>query len=252
MRIRVMSTGRVRMKRGDRGLRRYFADEWSDNTLPINVFLIEHPDGFCLVDTGQTADAARPGYFASWYPFFRLARFELGRKDEAAQQMAAAGVDPSQIRWVVLTHMHTDHVGGVAGFPDAEVLVARTEWEPAQGIAGQLRGYQPQHWPSAIKPHLIDFTGPGIGPFSSSYDLASDGSLLLVPLPGHTRGHAALLVRDGNGPSWLCAGDAAHTATELAEERRELDEWCRRENVIILTCHDDLAFQLIAGALPRP
>ena len=252
VRISVFSTGRVRQKRGERGVRRYLVDDWSDETLPVNVFLIDHPLGLCLVDTGQTAAATRPGYFAPWYPFFRLARFELGAEDEAANQITAAGVDPARIRWVLLTHMHTDHVGGIAGFPSAEVLIARAEWEPAQGLGGMLRGYQPQHWPQGIQPHPIDFTGPAIGPFAGSHDIASDGSLLFVPLPGHTVGHAALLVRDDAGPSYLCAGDAAHTAADLAREAPEVAEWCRRENVVILTCHDDLAPALIVGSRPRP
>lgn len=252
MMVRVFSTGRVRPKRGARGLRRYLVDDWSETTLPVNIFLIEHPQGLCLVDAGQTAAAGQPGYFPSWYPFFRLARFELGPADDAAAQVAAAGYAIKDIRWVVLTHLHTDHVGGIAAFANADILVTRTEWERAQGVGGRLRGYLPQYWPANLTPHLMEFTGPAVGPFAGSCDVALDGRLTLVPLPGHTPGHAALLVRVDAGRSYLCAGDAAHTAVGLADTAPDVAEWCRREQVTILTTHDDDSARLLGVPRPSP
>ena len=246
--IRVFSTGRVRQKRGARGLRRYLTDDWSDTTLPVNVFLVEHPAGFCLVDAGQTAAAAKPGYFPSWYPFFRLSRFELSEPDEVSAQLHAAGITPEQVRIVVLTHMHTDHVGGIAAFTNSDVVVSRTEWQAAQGIGGRLRGYLPQFWPSRIQPRVVDFTGPAVGPFPASFDIASDGRLLLVPLPGHTSGHAALLVRDANSPAFLLAGDAVIRAADLERDHPAIAKWCEAERIVVLTCHDEAAADLVERA----
>jgi glyoxylase-like metal-dependent hydrolase (beta-lactamase superfamily II) len=245
--IRVFSTGRVREKLGTRGLRRYLNDAWRPETLPVNVFLIEHPAGRCLVDTGQTAHATSPGYFSWWYPYFRLSRFELTPDDEIAAQLGRAGVPPATVRWIVLTHLHTDHVGGLGAFVNAEVLVARAEWEPAQGLGGRFRGYQPQYWPRGIVPTLVDFAGPAIGPFRGSQDLAADGRLVMVPLPGHTRGHAGLLVGDGQRFRCLCAGDAAHCAEELERQAPAVAEWCRREGITVLASHDDHAAAMLAN-----
>jgi len=244
MRVRAFSTGRARQKAGERGIRRYLVDAWRDDTLPVHIFLIEHPRGLCLVDAGQTAEAARPGYFPWWQPFFRLSRFELTPGDEAAAQLARAGYSPRAVRWVVLTHLHTDHVGGLAAFEAAEVVVARREWNDAAGMMGRVRGYLPQRWPRTIRPRVVDFTGPAIGPFPGSYDVGGDGALLFVPLPGHTRGHAALLVR-GAARSYLCAGDAAVRASELATTHPDVAQWCEREAVAILTTHDDRASALV-------
>lgn len=202
MRIRCLTTGRVRGKRRLRGPARYLPGGWSSQTLPVQAFAVEHPEGICLFDTGQTFAATRPGYHPLWHPYLRLARFELEPEDEVS-----ARVDPASVRWVVLSHLHTDHVGGVGAFAHADVLVSRVEWERATGIAGRLRGYIPQHWPKDVEPQLVEFSGPPAGPFPASHDVARDGSLLMVPLPGHTPGHAGLLV-DGRV---LLAGDASAT-----------------------------------------
>jgi N-acyl homoserine lactone hydrolase len=248
VRVHVFNTGRVRRTRAARGVRRYFVDDWGDETLPVNVFVLEHPDGLCVIDAGQTAAAARPGYFPRWYPFFRLSRFELRDRDEAGAQLAASGFDLTRVRWVVLTHMHTDHVGGIGAFRGAEVVVARAEWDAAQGIRGRLRGYLPQRWPRDVRPRIAEFTGPRIGPFEASHDVAGDGRMLLVPLPGHSPGHAALLVRLSATRAYLFAGDAALRANELSDFAPAVADWCRREGIVVLTAHDDAARALVEAA----
>jgi N-acyl homoserine lactone hydrolase len=238
--VRCLSSGAVRGKNVERGPRRYLPGGWAKDTLPVNFFLLEHGDGLCLFDTGQSARAAGPGYISQWHPFLRLARFELTESDEAAPQLRALGHDPAQVRWVVLSHLHTDHVGGVAPFRDAEVIVTRTEWERFGGLGGRIRGYLPQHWPADLEPTLVELDGPPIGPLAGSFDLAGDGSLLLVPLPGHTAGHIGLLAK-GRGASYLLGGDAAHSAHELADIHPRLDEYCRHHEITPLLSHDPAA-----------
>jgi glyoxylase-like metal-dependent hydrolase (beta-lactamase superfamily II) len=204
--IRRLTTGRVRGKRRSSRPLRYLPGGWSEETLPVHVFAVEHRDGVCLFDAGQTAKAVRPGYLPRWHPFLRLARFELEPAEEVASQL-----DPQTVCWLVLSHLHTDHVGGVSAFSHAQVLVTRVEWERATGLRGRLRGYVPQHWPAGLTPTLVDFTGPPTGPFPASHDVAGDGALLMVPLPGHTPGHAGLLVEGET----LLAGDASYSSDGL-------------------------------------
>jgi N-acyl homoserine lactone hydrolase len=237
LQVRCLRTGAVRAKRAERGIRRYFPGDWADETLPVNAFAITHPEGVCLFDAGQTARAAVSGYLPRWHPYLRLARFELRPKDEVAAQLEASGVSPADVRWVVLSHLHTDHVGGLPPFAGSEVLVTREEWERATGLGGRLRGYLPQHWPTGLEPRLIAFDGPPVGPFPASADLAGDGSLLVVPTPGHTPGHASLLVR-GRERSYLCGGDIAKLPQGLARDWPEIAEYCRRERIVVLTAHD--------------
>lgn len=247
MQVRCVTTGRVRAKAGERGVRRYLLDEWRSGTSPVHAYLVDDAGELTLFDAGQTARAARPGWFPRWHPFFRLSRFELGPPDEVAAQLRALGIEPAAVTRVVLSHLHTDHVGGLGAFTHASVLVSRLEWERGTGLGGRIRGYLPQHWPPGLEPTLIDFRGPAVGPFRASHDVAGDGRLLLVPAPGHTAGHAALLARDGER-SWLLAGDLAHTAAELDRVAPEIAAWCRADGVEILLAHDCDAPRRAAGA----
>jgi N-acyl homoserine lactone hydrolase len=237
VRVHRLVTGHVRAKAGERGIRRYLLDEWRDETVPVNAFLVEHASGRCLFDAGQTARAADPGWFPRWHPFFRLSRFELGPADEIAPRLRSISIEPETVDTVVLSHLHTDHVGCIEAFPHARIVVHRLEWEQATGLGGHLRGYLPQRWPEHLEPDLVDLDGEALGPFRGSYDVAGDGNLLLVPTPGHTAGHASLLVR-GERQSWLLAGDLAHTAAEVVRVAPEIAGWCEAQSVEILTAHD--------------
>src|SRR5262249_45570366 len=189
MRIRCLRTGVVRERAGDRGARRYLSAPWRDEALPVNTFLVEHRDGLCLFDTGQTARATAPGYFPWWQPFFRLARFELTPDDEISAQLHGLGVAPGDLRWVVLSHLHTDHVGDVGSFRGCDVVVSSTEWELARGLKGRIRGYLPQYWPAGLAPTEMRLDAGGFGPFPGAYDLSRDGSLVVGGTPAPTAGH---------------------------------------------------------------
>jgi glyoxylase-like metal-dependent hydrolase (beta-lactamase superfamily II) len=251
VRIRCLTTGAVREKAGERGVSRYIGDRWRPETLPVHAFLVEHPDGLLLFDTGQTARAAGPGYLPRWHPFLRLSRFELDPGDEVAAQLRRLGIAPGDIRWVVLSHLHTDHVGGLDDFRNGEVLVSRAEWESGSGLGGRLRGYLPQYWPRGLEPRLLDLDDDGFGPFPGSYDVAGDGSLLVVATPGHTPGHASLLVRRAQG-GVLLAGDLAHTAADLDRVSPSIALYCRDHGIAFACTHDGNAREAVANGLQRP
>jgi N-acyl homoserine lactone hydrolase len=216
--------------------------------VPVNAFLVEHSRGLLLFDAGQTARATKSSWFPRWHPFFRLSRFELTPAEEILPRLRSIGVEPDAVDTVVLSHLHTDHVGGIDAFTGARILVSRLEWQRATGIGGRLRGYLPQRWPDGLSPTLVDFRGNAVGPFRASYDVAGDGRLLLVPAPGHTAGHTALLVRDEKH-SWLLAGDLAHTAAELERSAPEIASWCRAEQVEILTAHEVVSATRLSSAV---
>jgi N-acyl homoserine lactone hydrolase len=241
VRIHRLTTGRVRGPRRSHGASRYVFLRWGDETLPVHAFLVEHPAGLCLVDTGQSLAATRPGYLPRWHPFLRIARFELDPEDALTAQLTRVGHTADELRWIVLTHLHTDHVGGLAEVVgSAEVVVSATEWARARGLLGALRGYVPKQLPRGVEPRRVELDQPALGPFASSHDLVGDGSLTLLPLPGHTPGQIGVLVRwDGGGA--LLGGDIAHSWRELETVAPEIAAYCRDEGLLFLAAHDWLA-----------
>lgn len=242
--ITRVTTGRVRLKRGEHGARRYLGGGWRSETLPVHAFLVEHAEGLCLFDTGQTARAAAPGYFPRWHPFFRLSRFELAPDEEAAPQLRALGVSPEDVRWVVLSHLHTDHCGGVGDFRRSQTIVSRAEWKRALGLQGRLRGYLPQYWPHGLEPRVVDLPSRPVGPFARSLDLTDDGTITLVATPGHTAGHLSLLVRTDER-TYLLGGDLAHDGQELRRTGPAIAAWCNERDVAFLASHDDAVARAI-------
>lgn len=110
-----------------------------------------------------------------------------------------------------MTHLHTDHAGGLHHFPDNEILVARTELDFASGVRGRLRGYVANtHWPAWFRPTLLELEPEPLGPFPQSLRLTDAGDVTLVPVPGHTPGQIGVLVDEGDQTVFL-AGDSSYT-----------------------------------------
>ncbi|MGB0097754.1 MAG: N-acyl homoserine lactonase family protein, partial [Solirubrobacteraceae bacterium] len=187
---------------------------WTE-PLPIYAFAIEHPEGVIVVDTGETARTSEPGYFPRWQPFFRFAvREHVQPEQEIGPQLKELGILPADVRRVVMTHLHTDHAGGLHHFADNEILVSRAELEYAAGLRGRVRGYPNKRWPSWFDPTLVDLPMVPFGPFPASMPLTEAGDVTLVPVPGHTPGQLAVVVQDGDHAVFL-AGDSSYTEDAL-------------------------------------
>jgi N-acyl homoserine lactone hydrolase len=219
MKIHAIQTGTVALTtawregvgHGRRRLLHAILDrEWTE-PLPIYAFAIEHPEGVIVVDTGETARVAEPGYFPRWQPFFRFAvRERVEPDEEIGPQLERLGIGPGDVRGVVMTHLHTDHAGGLHHFPDNEILVSRAELEYAAGLRGRLRGYVNKPWPEWFDPTLVELPAVPFGPFPASLPLTAAGDVTLVPAPGHSLGQVAVVVEDGDHSVFL-AGDSSYT-----------------------------------------
>lgn len=110
------------------------------------------PEGLIVVDTGETARATESGYFPRWHPYYRMGLEEdVEPEQEIGPQLERLGFGARDVGWVVMTHLHTDHAGGLHRFPRSEILVTPTEMELASGRRGRLRGYLPSHDPESVE-----------------------------------------------------------------------------------------------------
>jgi N-acyl homoserine lactone hydrolase len=230
--------------------------------LPIYAWLIEHPEGLIVVDTGETAAVSDPGYFPRWHPYFKLGVREwVNPEDEVGPKLRALGFSPDDVRWVVMTHLHTDHAGGLGHFPRSEILVSRPELENASGFLGKVRGFLPHRWPSWFSPRPFEPSDESLGPFPRSLRLTDVGDVGIVATPGHTKGHCSVILEEGPR-SIFFAGDASYTqelmlegaidgvapdpraARETLERIRELT---RQRPVVYLPSHDQEAGRRLAA-----
>ena len=216
MRIHAIQTGFVKIKTAQveghgHGLARrlaIFTDRSWTEWLPTYAWAIEHKEGVIVVDTGQGAHLLETG--ASYHPFVRWeVVFRIDREEEIGPQLRALGIGPRDVKKVVLTHLHMDHDGGLAHFPNSKILVASGELRTASGWAGRIRGYLPNRWPSWFDPAPLELAAEPFGPFARSRRLTDAGDIVAVATPGHTADHISILVHDDDTTHFL-AGDTSY------------------------------------------
>ena len=265
LRIHALRVGWVRVKTAHRTLTSphlfRFARVVVDRTwaawMPIVAYAIERTDGsIVLVDTGPSPDINRPNYFAcdpssDWF-YRRNLAFDVDDGDTLLARMASAGLAAARVTDIVVTHFHADHMGQLARFPNAEVHVGPGNWPKHVGAFVCSLG---DDW----KPRIATYPDTGVVGFDRSQVL-KDPRIRMVPLPGHTPGHAGVVVADG-GRVWLIAGDAIFDRVQTergrlagvtedveaayqsqAQIRTAIDEF----DAVLLPAHDPAAFTRLA------
>ena len=177
-------------------------------TFVCHVLLCETDNGLVLVDTGfGLHDCAVPSRIG---PARYVLRPELDTDETAARQVERLGFSTADVRHIVTTHFDIDHIGGLADFPDAQIHV--TAAEVAGAMTAPNRGerfrFQPAQWSHGPKIVEHEPDGEAWRGFAAAKELdAIAPGIVLVSLPGHTRGHACVAVDAGH--RWvLHCGDA--------------------------------------------
>src|SRR5215831_9232179 len=190
----------------------FLAGEPGRLRVPVPSFLIEHPRGLVLFDSGLHPDAGTDpqGRLGAAAPFFTV---ELGPTEDVAGRLAAVDVDAGRVAFLVNSHLHFDHTGGNARIPNARLVVQRREWEAGHdpdGIAANY--YDPRDYDTGHDVTLVD----------GEHDLFGDGRIVCLPTHGHTPGHQSLKLRldpDQGGGEIVLAADACYFCRSLRERR---------------------------------
>jgi N-acyl homoserine lactone hydrolase len=201
--------------------------------LTFSCYLVKHGNDYLLWDTGNPAAAgATPAPTAP--------------KSSLVEQLAQLHLTPEQITFVGISHYHGDHVGQVASFPQATLLIGKGDWEvlndPKPNPAVNAANFS--HWISS---------GGKVEPLAGDKDVFGDGSVIMLNTPGHTPGHHSLLVKLKDKGNVLITGDLAHFRenfdsngvptfnTSRAETLASLDRFkqlAKNLNAIVIIQHD--------------
>ena len=158
--------------------------------LTYSCYLVRHGNDYLVWDTGNPPAAS--GNTAPSAP-----------KASLVEQLAQLNLKPEQIKYVGISHYHGDHVGQVASFPDATLLIGKGDWDA-------LTDAKPN--PVANPANFAHWISGGgkVEPVSGDKDIFGDGSVIMLNTPGHTPGHHSLLVRLAEKGNVLITGDLAH------------------------------------------
>lgn len=218
--------------------------------LPVFSYYIEHPKGKILFDTGWNREMSPNGEFDKKAQIrslgsrllYSVNQGRIAKGEAVNEQLEAMGVKPSEIDYVLLSHLDCDHANGLRQVADAKhVLVSKAEYEGAKRHDFQTRVRFQSRWWRGVDLRTFDWNGTE-GPVGKSYDVLGDGSLVMVNIPGHSEGLCALKITNAEGKYVLLFADGGYATKSWKEmitsgisldkrqQRRSL-EWIREQSM---------------------
>ncbi|WP_044642295.1 MBL fold metallo-hydrolase [Risungbinella massiliensis] len=192
---------------------------WKKRVFPALFFLIVHPEqGPILIDTGYSKYFFKETKRFPFSLFHLLTPVTFEQEEEAVQQIKKVGISPEDVKWIVLTHLHADHIAGVKDFPNATFICSQKELNAVHGKGdwkSLRRGFIPNLLPSdfgqrvkVIEELSQQNISAKFSMFNTAYDLFGDNSLIAVDLPGHAQGQIGLFFQDEQGKTIFLASDS--------------------------------------------
>ena len=192
-------------------------NEGKEKKLTDSCFLIEHPMGNMIWDTGLADSMGEKGMDAF------NGKIHMNVTYPFAKQLANLGVDPKDIQILGLSHFHADHTGNANLFTNATVLVQQPEYDAAFGPDPQRYGFVPSTYNKLDRKHFKILHG--------DYDVFGDGSVIILSAPGHTPGHQVLFIRLPHYGPLVLSGDLYHFTANRIHRRVPVFNYNREETL---------------------
>lgn len=192
-----------------------FRDKSHQIKLPVSVYLIEHPKGLVLIDTGWHTDN-RTKQVRNLLHQYPVNKAELIEGQAVHEQLASLGYQPSDIDYVLLSHLHCDHADGLRHVRQAkQILVSEPEWEAAS--KDHIK-YLHHEW-KGVDMQTFKLKDSNLGPYNQSFDLFEDGSIQMIWVPGHSRGLCATKIKSLKDDSYvMLASDIGYARKSWEED----------------------------------
>lgn len=174
----------------------------------LAAFVVEHPRGRLLIDAGVGRDVRA---HLDTTPWLLRTLAELTVLQPTVDALEDRGLQPSDVAGIILTHSHWDHVSGLADLRTVPVWITPEELAHARSNDEGGTLYRQIEALGPLVLRELRFAGPEYGPFEASHDVYEDGSVVIVPMPGHTPGSVGVFVTDAAGKRVLIIGDTSWT-----------------------------------------
>ncbi len=190
--------------------------------LPVSVYLIEHPQGLILVDTGWHRDMSPEGVYDKAAQIkslgsrvlYNVNQGQIPLGEAVDEQLETMGIKPADLDYVLLTHLDCDHANGLRAVKDAKhIIVAQEELDCARKN-GLIR-YKKKWW-EGVDLQTIEWNGTE-GPAGKSFDLFGDGSVKMINIPGHCDGLCAVKITREDGKFVLLFSDGGYATKSWKE-----------------------------------
>jgi N-acyl homoserine lactone hydrolase len=245
MKMNLLSGGRLRYLR-----RLYYPAAARDATfeLPVISVLLRHSQGNVLFDTGCHPDVATDAA-ARWQGLEQRLVPIFAAEDTVLHQLPKVGLCADDIDVVVCSHLHTDHCGCNVFFPRATIVVHADELAAARAPDAIAQGFYPEDWDLGQRTDVM----------TAARDLFGDGSMTLLPVPGHTPGMTIAHVVLPDSGAFVLASDAAPVAACLADRYAPRNSWndaltvaalheiarLEADGATVIYGHDDVQWQAL-------
>ena len=219
VRIHGLCTGTVavktkfRTKKGFGELAKFniLLDSRFTEYLPIWVWVIEHPDGLIVIDTGEITAVKDLNLHLSKeralnrFLFKKIAKFDITAQDELGCQFDKISLKLDDVKLILLTHLHLDHTDGLKYFPKSEIIVGDFEYK-------HPNTNMPSTYPVWFNPNRVKYPDDQIDIFQRAYPVNKD--LFYVPTPGHTHGHSSVIFKTDEFDI-IFAGDTSYNQEQV-------------------------------------